>query len=143
MKPIFRTDLSLILLGLASLATGILTHFAGHFAEHDLWHNWSVVHSIVNVGLLIAVAMHIKQHLGWFKKLIKRSSLKAKMAVFVTVAIMLVSFSGMYLLFFVEGQDSHAGLVHYWFGLIFAVLAILHLVRRLKVFRKGVFGVTK
>ena len=85
MKPIFRTDLALVILGLSSLVTGILIHHSWHFAQHIEWHNWSVVHCVVNIALLIAVGFHIKQHKGWFKNIFKRSSLKAKMPIFVTL----------------------------------------------------------
>lgn len=143
MKQIFRTDLSLVIFGLASLVSGIMIHQSGHFATHGEWHGWSIAHCIINLALVVAVAMHVKQHWGWFKKLFRKSTLKAKMPVFVTIASVAVILSGLYLLLFVEGQGSHAGLVHYWIGMIFGTLAILHLVRRWKVFRKGVFGISK
>ena len=139
MKPIFRTDLSLAILGLGSLVSGILIHYAGHFESHNVWHNLSVLHFFVNVAFLITTMIHIKQHWGWFRGLLKKSSLKKKVALFVTIAFLTVSLSGIYLLAFTEGQGTHAGVVHYVLGLIFGLLAILHLTRRWSVFRKGVF----
>ena len=51
MKPIFKTDLALIVLGLLSLITGVAIHFAHHFLSHEVWHNWSVIHIIINILL--------------------------------------------------------------------------------------------
>lgn len=138
MKPIFRTDLALAILGLSSLVTGILIHHSWHFAQHIEWHNWSVVHCVVNIALLIAVGFHIKQHKGWFKNIFKRSSLKAKMPIFVTLCSLATIGSGIYLLIFAKGEGTHAGLVHYWLGMIFGIFAILHFAKRWKVFRKGI-----
>lgn len=143
MKPIFRTDLSLAIFGLCSLVSGILIHYAGHFESHNVWHNLSVLHCFINVALVITIVIHIKQHWGWFKGLFKKSSLKKKLAIFVTTAFLSVLLSGIYLLAFTDGQGTHAGLVHYWFGLFFGLLAILHLAKRWHMFHKGIFGATK
>ena len=106
MKPIFRTDLALIVLGSSSLITGILIHLSWHFAQHTEWHNWSVVHCVTNVALLITVGFHIKQHKGWFKNILKRSSLKAKMPIFVTLCSLATIGSGIYLLIFAKGEGK-------------------------------------
>lgn len=138
MKPVFRTDLSLAILGFCSLASGILIHYAAHFESHDVWHNLSVLHFIVNIAFVIATIVHVKQHWVWFKGPFKKSSLKKKITGFIAIAFLAASISGIYLLLFVNGQGSHAGLTHYWLGLIFGVLAILHLARRWHIFRKGI-----
>lgn len=143
MKPVFRTDLSLTILGLCSLVSGILVHCAGHSENYDVWHFVLVLHLFVNFAFVITTIIHIKQHWGWFKGLCKKSSLRKKMAIFVTIAFLVVSLSGIYLLAFAEGQGTHAGLVHYWLGLILGLLAILHLVKRWHIFHRGIFDATK
>ena len=77
MKPIFKTDLCLVILFAASLLTGIRIHYANDFQTHDVndfqthdvWHTWSVIHFFVNIALLVTAIIHIKQHWGWFKTL--------------------------------------------------------------------------
>ena len=87
MKPIFRTDLCLSILFVASLLTGIKIHYANDFQTHDIWHTWSVIHFFVNIALLVTAVIHIKQHWGWFKTLFKTSSftLKSKITMLVTI----------------------------------------------------------
>lgn len=138
MKPIFRTDLFLVILTLASLVTGIFIHKADHFGTHQNYFFWSLVHCLVNFFLLIIIASHIKQHWAWFKKLLKKSSLKRKMAVIVFVGFLLTLASGLLLLFTTNGQGTHEGIVHFWLGLTFTLLASAHLAKRWKVFKKGV-----
>ena len=138
MKPIFKTDLALIVLGLLSLTTGVAIHFAHHFLSHGVWHNWSIVHIIINILLLIFVGFHVKQHWGWFKALVKKSSFRKKISFFIMMAFIAVVLSGAFLLVFCKGQGSHAGLVHYYLGVLFSVLVIIHVARRFKVLIKGI-----
>ena len=65
MKPIFRTDICLAILFVASLFTGIQIHFANDFQSHDIWHTWSVMHFFVNIAFLVTAIIHIKQHWEW------------------------------------------------------------------------------
>lgn len=43
-----------------------------------------------------------------------------------------------FLLVFCKGQGHHAGLVHYYLGILFSVLVIIHVARRFKVLIKGI-----
>ena len=140
MKPIFRTDLSMAVLTLVSLFTGVKIHYAGHFQSHEIWHNWSVVHFFATVALFVTAAIHIKQHWGFYKSLFKSKdfSRRSKITMFVTASFVAVALSGIYLLAFVEGQGSSAGFAHYILGIVFAVLGLGHLAKRWKVFKKGV-----
>ena len=138
MKPIFRTDISMAILTLASLFTGVKIHYAGHFQSHEVWHNWSAVHFFVNVALLATTIIHIKQHWGFYKSLVNKINLRGKVTMLVTMSFTVVALSGIYLLAFVEGQGSAAGFAHYILGLAFVVLGLGHLAKRWKVFKKGI-----
>ena len=140
MKPIFRTDLCLSILFVASLLTGIKIHYANDFQTHDIWHTWSVIHFFVNIALLVTAIVHIKQHWGWYKTLFKASSLalKSKITMLVTILFLAVSITGVLLLAFVEGQGSSMGMAHYVIGLLFGVIGLGHFVKRWRVFKKGV-----
>ena len=140
MKPIFRTDLWLSILFVASLLTGIKVHYANDFQTHDTWHTWSVIHFFVNIAILATAIIHIKQHLGWFKTLFKTSSfaLKSKITMLVTILFLAVSVTGVLLLAFVEGQGSSMGMAHYVIGLLFGAIGLGHFIKRWRVFKKGV-----
>ena len=140
MKPIFRTDLCLSILFVASLLTGIKLHYANDFQTHDVCHTWSVIHSFVNIALLVTAIVHIKQHWGWYKTLFKASSftLKSKITMLVTILFLAVSITGVLLLAFVEGQGSSMGMAHYIIGLIFGAIGLGHFIKMWKVFKKGV-----
>lgn len=138
MKPIFRTDIALIVLFVASLFTGIKIHLADHFDTHDAWHDWSVAHVVVNVLFLRTAVVHIKQHWGWFKTFFSAKTLKSKITKVVAVSFLAVVVSGLALLVFAEGQGSHAGLVHYWIGMIFSVFALGHFLKRFRIFKAGI-----
>ena len=140
MKPVFRTDLSMAILTLVSLFTGIQIHYAGHFQSHEVWHNWSVVHTIANIALLVIATIHIKQHRGFYKSLCngKNISRRVKITMLVTTSFVVVALSGICLLAFVKGSGSSAGLAHYIMGIVFSALGMGHLAKRWKVFKKGV-----
>ena len=140
MKPIFRTDLCLVIVFAASLLTGIKIHYANDFQTHDIWHTWSVIHFFVNIAILATAIIHIKQHWGWFKTLFKASSftLKSKITMLVAILFLATSITGVLLLLFIDGQGSSIGMVHYVIGLIFGAIGLGHFIKRWKVFKKGV-----
>lgn len=140
MKSIFKTDLCLVILFVASLFTGIKIHYANDFQSHDIWHTWSVIHSFVNIALLVTAIIHIKQHWGWYKTLFKVSSLalKSKITMLVTILFLATSITGVLLLLFINGQGSSMGMAHYVIGLIFGAIGLVHFIKRWKVFKKGI-----
>ena len=140
MKLIFRTDLCLVILFVASLFTGIKIHYANDFQSHDIWHTWSVIHFFVNIAFLVIAIIHIKQHWGWYKTLFKVSSLalKSKITMLVTILFLATSITGVLLLLFINGQGSSMGMAHYVIGLIFGAIGLVHFIKRWKVFKKGI-----
>ena len=138
MKPIFRTDIYLLLFFVLTLVTGIKVHYASHYLTHDAWHNWSLAHFSFAVLMLVTACIHIRQHWGWFKSFTRSATLQRKITTIVTILFVLTVLSGTYLLLFVEGQYSAAGVAHFWIGIVFGVFAIGHFIRRFKVFKKGV-----
>ena len=125
MKPIFKTDIALVVLGMASLISGITTHIAGHYYSPTAWQYASWTHGIINIGLLIATCIHIKQHWGWFKGLIKRPSFMKKIAFFITLSFIATLLSGIITLSFSRTPNTHAGLVHFFIGILFSALVII------------------
>ena len=138
MKPIFKTDIALVTLGIASLISGLITHFAGYFSSQSAWQNCTTVHVIINIALLSAIAIHVKQHWSWFKGLIKRPSFMKKMAFFITLSFIAVTLSGILAVVCSNMPSSNAGLIHFFIGIIFSLLVIIHFISRWKVFSKGI-----
>lgn len=138
MKPVFRTDILMLILFASSLYTGIELHYAGDFQSHKVWHNWAMVHSIINTLLLIVAAIHIKQHWGWYKSFFKKSASKSRVTKLLTVIFALTALSGIALLIFSRGQGTSLGMIHYVCGLAFGAIGTGHFAKRWKVFRKGV-----
>lgn len=83
---IYFTDLILIPLFILSLYTGIKLHIAGHHANHEIWHNWTVFHTIASLLFTIFGIVHIKSHWGWYKGL-KTTGCKGKKKVVLLFSI--------------------------------------------------------
>lgn len=67
MKTSFSVERLLPLAFVASAVTGIGLHIAGHGTNHEVWHNWAVVHVLSSILWLISAAFHIKRHGRWHK----------------------------------------------------------------------------
>lgn len=128
---IYFTDLILIPLFILSLYTGIKLHIAGHHANHEIWHNWTVFHTIASLLFTIFGIVHIKSHWGWYKGL-KATGCKGKKKVVLlfSITFALVIITGILLLLFVDGANSPTGLLHYKIGIATGVLAILHILKQ-------------
>lgn len=137
MKRVFIIDWTLIPLLLFTAFTGIKAHVVEQVGNHELWHNWSVLHVLASFLFLVTVAFHLATHWGWYKGLIRNGiGRKSKVTVALSVLFMVEAVSGMVLLF-VSGASSHLGLWHYKIGLIMSVIAIGHTFKRLPILRKS------
>lgn len=136
MKPVIRTDIFCLLFFLLSLFSGIAVFVADCFFSHDVWHNCSLVHVVVNVAFLLFVIIHIKQHWAWFKTLFRLFEKKSRITVLLSLMFVAAVLSGLYLLPFADGQGTVAGLVHFVVGLLFSLFAFWHILKRLNAFIK-------
>ena len=102
---IYFTDLILIPLFILSLYTGIKLHIAGHHANHEIWHNWTVFHTIASLLFTIFGIVHIKSHWGWYKGL-KTTGCKGKKKVVLlfSITFALVIITGILLLLLSKNQ---------------------------------------
>ena len=66
---IYLTDLLLVPVFVLSFYTGVELHIAGEGAEHEVWHNWAVFHTIVSLLFMLLGIVHVKSHWGWYKGL--------------------------------------------------------------------------
>lgn len=139
MKKIFIIDWLLLLVASLSAYSGIKLHIAGHFFNHKIWHNWAVLHVITSILFLIIGIIHIKNHWGWYKSIIKRNfNYKIGKTLFLSIVFGLVSLTGIVLVLFVNGANSNIGVWHYRLGLIITILSIIHIVRRWYLLKKSI-----
>ena len=139
MKKIFIVDWLLILVAGLSAYSGVKLHIAGHFFTHEVWHNWAIFHIITSVLFSIIGIIHIKNHWGWYKSITKRKfNNKIGNTLFLSIIFGLVSLTGIILILFVNGANSHIGIWHYRLGLIIAILSIVHIIRRWHILRKSI-----
>lgn len=129
-KVIYLTDLVLIPTFILSVYTGIELHIAGHAANHEIWHNWAVCHTIISLLCTILGIIHIKSHWQWYKGL-KRPGYKSKKAVLLlSVVFILTIITGVLLLLFIDGANSPIGLLHYQIGILTGILGVSHILKR-------------
>lgn len=137
-KRLFITDLLLLITFIPTSTTGFVLHWAGHQNNHELWHNWAVVHFFSALLFTLLTVLHIYDHRGWYKSLLK-SGIKNKSRVTITLSVLIwiVIVTGFAVLFRHQGANSHLGLKHYIIGIIVTVIAIGHFIKRHNTLFKG------
>ena len=137
-KTLFLTDLLLLITFVPSSATGFILHWAGHQSRHELWHNWAVAHVISTLLLTILVAIHIYGHWGWYKSLFKNGiKNKSRVTIVLSALMLVVTTTGIVVLFRHQGANTGLGLWHYVIGIIVSIVVIGHFVKRAKIMVKG------
>lgn len=137
MKKIFVVDWALLILFLLTAGTGVGMHVAGHGTHHATWAVWAWVHSLFGLLFVGFVVWHVKMHIGWYKSLFKgRSGKPRHPTIILTLMAAVVTLSGLVMLA-VAGANSDLGLWHYGLGLLFSLIAVGHIARRLSILRKS------
>lgn len=131
------TDWTLVPLFLLTLWSGIKLHVTDYSSAHEDWHTWAVVHSIAGVLMTVFIIMHIRQHWKWYKAIrtplkLKKARNRRRAVLALTVLFATVIATGIGLLLFIDGADSHTGLLHFWIGLLASLFAIQHILKRTK-----------
>ena len=140
-KHLFITDL-LLLVSLAPASTsGFLLHWAGHQDQHEVWHNWAVVHIFSTLIFTIIVGVHIYAHYRWYKSILKNGwQKKSKPTILLTLLMLLLVTTGNIILLKHQGANTDLGIKHYILGIGFTALCIGHLIKRAKRLIKGLKG---
>ena len=138
MKPIFRTDLSLLILFVLSLFSGIQIDYASHFQSHEVWHNWAVFHILVSLAFVILGVLHVQTHWGWYKSLITKGiGKKSKVTIWLSFIFLITSLTG-FILLGVCCRQFHIGMWHYRLGIIFTIIGIGHFIKRFPILWKTI-----
>lgn len=131
-----RIDIALIPIFLTLVVSGVGIHVSDEIVRHEIWHTWAVAHVIAATLFLIFGTLHIKGHWAWFKSLVKSIKRKSKPTIALAILFLFETVTGLILLAFTDGGNSHLGLWHWWVGLIMTGFAVGHLVKRWKTLRR-------
>lgn len=121
--------------------TGFGLHMAGNTCSPALWHTWSLAHVTLSLLFLLLAGLHVHGHWGWYRAL-KTGGCKGRhrrMVLLFSIVFLLVAVSGLILLLSGAGRALHFGIFHYLLGLIFVIMGLLHLLKRLRI----LFGTAK
>ena len=105
MKKIFAIDWIMIITFVPSICSGIGLHIAGHGTDHEVWHNWAVLHVFSSLLFLVAAIFHIKTHWSLYRSSV-RSGMghKSPVTAVLSVVFVFVVVTGVVLLG-IEGGD--------------------------------------
>lgn len=121
-----RIDIPMIFAFAVLIVSGVGIHVTDGFVQHDIWHNWAVIHVIASVSFLVLGIYHIIGHWVWFKGLAKSMKKKSKPNIVLTLLFLFETVTGAILLAFTDGGNSHIGLWHWWAGLIMTAFVFLY-----------------
>lgn len=139
-KSIFKVDASMIPVFTLLIVTGIGIHLASENGNRHSWIVWSVLHVVCAVAFLVPASFHVKQHIGWFKTLMKGNTKGRGVTIVLTLLMSAEIISGVILLTFVDGDGSFWGRFHWIAGIMLAVIGIGHCIRRFGRLKKGFQG---
>lgn len=138
MKRIATKYVGLLLTFVASAATGIGFHVAGHGAGHEEWHNWAVAHVLSSLGWLISGMIHIKRHWAWYRAIASKGiGHKSRTTILLSALFLFVTVTGLILIIGVDGANSALGRWHYISGLILILLSLIHIISRKRTLQKN------
>ncbi|PWM30177.1 MAG: hypothetical protein DBX48_00105 [Limosilactobacillus fermentum] len=137
MKKIFAIDWIMIITFVPSICSGIGLHIAGHGTDHEVWHNWAVLHVFSSLLFLVAAIFHIKTHWSLYRSSV-RSGMghKSPVTAVLSVVFVFVVVTGVVLLG-IEGAGSSVGVWHYRTGIVVSILSVGHLLKRISLLRRG------
>ena len=137
-KALFITDIVVLLTFLPASISGFILHAAGHNGIHETWHNWAVVHIFSTLVFSMTIGLHVYGHWNWYKTLFQKGlGNKSRVTVFLSFLMLATIITGNIVLFRHQGPNSHFGLWHYIIGILFTVIAIGHVLKRLKILING------
>lgn len=137
-KALFITDIVVLLTFLPASISGFILHAAGHNGIHETWHNWAVVHIFSTLVFSMTIGLHVYGHWNWYKTIFQKGlGNKSRVTVFLSLLMLATIITGNIVLFRHQGPNSHFGLWHYIIGILFTVIAIGHVLKRLKILING------
>lgn len=136
-NKIFKVDAWMIPVFTFLIITGFGIHISGESGNHHSWIIWSAFHVLCAVAFLILVYFHIRQHIGWFKTLLKGNVKGRGITITLATVMTFEIISGIILLVFVEGEGSILGHLHWVVGYILAIIGTVHYLKRFQRLKNG------
>ena len=137
-KILFITDIVVLLTFLPASISGFILHAAGHNGIHETWNNWAVVHIFSTLVFSMTIGLHVYGHWNWYKTIFQKGlGNKSRVTVFLSLLMLATIITGNIVLFRHQGPNSNFGLWHYIIGILFTVIAIGHVLKRLKTLING------
>ncbi|MDE5837579.1 MAG: hypothetical protein K2H39_00850 [Paramuribaculum sp.] len=126
-------DFCAMALLLTAIITGMILHRqVNHLFIYNNIFLWTT-HEIVGLLLLADLIAHSVQHGKWFTNYEKIPVSRKRVTTILIIVGALLMISGLILMF---GSHSHfISILHYVCGIIFTILAIGHVAKRLKILR--------
>lgn len=121
----FSNKMVLPLSLIGALSSGIALHIAEHSEDFHVWRNWAVGHVVVSFLTVLSVIFHIIRHRDMLN--FSRTKKRRKGLSMATLLLFLaVTITGIILLCFINGANSHVGLWHYGLGIDMMLLCLVH-----------------
>lgn len=86
--------------------------------------------------MLAMAIIHIYQHRIWYKTWNFRRLSKRINTSILTLLCGSVVITGIILLLFIDGENSTTGFWHYRLGLVMSLIALIHIIKRVKILFK-------
>ena len=126
-------DILSMLLLLAAIVSGFVLH-------RDVWHLhfysnkllWCI-HEAIGLSLIALITIHCIQHSFWFRNFTKIPAKRKRVTAILLIIGGIVLFTGAILMCGSRSETiSH---IHYALGILFALIAVGHVLKRWKIFR--------
>ena len=144
-------NLGLIILGIATVFSGILIQVNYHMGNHGNiaindfvfginYQGWSVFHKTSVVALSLLMIYHVYQHWKWYKVVITKKIIsKNQQVLILSLLFVVVAISGLtpWFIDLLNGNEMQRKVIieiHDKLALILAIYLILHIFRRLRWF---------
>ncbi len=137
MNKILIIDWCMLVAFIATAITGCVTHIVGHSSSHWLWEICCGIHVLSAICFITAGVMHIKTHWAWYKGWFSTGLGKKSRVTAILSAIYLLALTSGIVLLFINGVNSHFGLLHYKIGIILTLIGLGHIVKRHTILRKS------
>lgn len=131
---VFYTDAVLMIVFPLTLVSGLILHASGHgIVGYSKF--WVAFHLLFGMLFGACCVVHVISHWNWYKGLFNGNKKRSRVTMLLSIAYVIVFMTG-FVLMLLNGRNHHLGVFHYQVGIIFGVLGVLHVIRRLSVFKK-------
>lgn len=113
--------------------TGVALHVAGRVGIPSVVQSRMAWHIAVSLLFLLLAGFHVRMHWGWYRALrtVGCEGRHRWMVLLFSLVFLLAAVSGLLLLLCGAALGAGFGIFHYLLGLLFGIMALLHILKRL------------